>query len=109
MEYDFFKEEEQMEIEIDKEYDMASRNLPGTELLKNDDGDQNEEFDVEDMSKIIRQSENSSDIMIAWVEYDQSALPPEINNEIKRKQIKQYQKWRMECRQSVNYWRSRWN
>ena len=62
MEYNFFEEEEHLKMETDVEYDTAPMNLPGIKLVENEDDDQNEQFDVDDMNKVARQSENNAEV-----------------------------------------------
>ena len=80
-EYDFFEEDEQLNIEKENEDDLAPMNLPGIELEECDKADQDEEFNIDDMNEMARQSENNADIMVIGSEYVQQDLPREMNIE----------------------------
>ena len=69
MEYDFFEEDVQLSTETEEEEDSKPMNLLGIELEESDEVDDDEEFDVDDMSEMARQSENNADTIANRDEY----------------------------------------
>ena len=81
MEYDFFEEDVQPNTGTDEEEGSNSMNLPCIELDENNDIDHGENFDVDDMSEMARQSESNADIVITGSEYVQQDLSTEMDIE----------------------------